>query len=162
MIVDGVLKLLEQRDMKPTHFVTLVYSKRVNETQCDIGYSKFIRMLNRRIYGRHSRKIRIKQLGFLETNFNGHYGVHVLFDFNDCDVDLHKQQIKDLWSNYLKVEGRNIGSNVCFKQTYFTGTDITGWFEEIYDLDGVVGYVTKYDGKKDVLTGNDKMILLGV
>ena len=162
MIVDDVLKLLEIREMKTTHFVTLVYSKNVNETQCEMGYSKFIRMLNRRIYGRHSRKIRVKQLGFLETNFNGYYGVHVLFDFNDCDVDLHKQQIKNLWSNYLKVEGRNIGSNVCFKQTYFTGTDITGWFEEIYDLDGVVGYVTKYDGKKDVLTGNDKMILLGV
>ena len=162
MIVDDVLKLLKIREMKPTHFVTLVYSKKVSETQCESGYSKFIRMLNRRIYGRHSRKIRVKQLGFLETNFNGYYGVHVLFDFNDCDVDLHKQQIKNLWSNYLKVEGRNIGSNVCFKQTYFTGTDITGWFEEIYDLDGVVGYVTKYDGKKDVLTGNDKMILLGV
>jgi hypothetical protein len=57
-------------------------------------------------------------------------------------------------NNRLKICG--------VKQTYFTGTDITGWFEEIYDLDGVVGYVTKYDGKKDVLTGNDKMILLGV
>jgi len=155
MIVNGVLKLLEQRDMKPSHFVTLVYGKNANETKCDIGYSKFIRMLNRRIYGRHSRKIRIKQLGFLETNLNGHYGVHVLFDFNDCDVDLHKQQIKDLWSNYLKVEGTNIGSNVCFKLN-------TDWFVEIYDLDGVVSYVTKYNGKADERTGVDKLVLLGV
>ena len=162
MIVDGVLNLLEKRDMKPTHFVTLVYKKRVNEILCESGYSKYLRMLNRRIYGRHSRKIRVKQLGFLETNFNGHYGVHVLFDFNDCDVELHKKQSKDLWGNYLKVEGRNVGSNVCFKQTFFKRTDITGWWKEIYDLDGVVKYVTKYDGEKDIFTGNDKMILLGV
>jgi len=49
----------------------------------------------------------------------------------------------------------NIGSNVCFKLN-------TDWFVEIYDLDGVVSYVTKYGGKTDEHTGSDKLVLLGV
>lgn len=201
-----VLELLKKTGVNSTHFVTLVYRKGVNENDCIKGYDKFLIMLNRRIYGRrgHRGKIKIKQLGFLETNFRGYFGVHILLDLNDFDkdgIDRYKKQIKDLWKNYIKVGGRKIGTGVCFRNDMekwrkdsweyrvkvgrelgdleieqglkhvrvrdyrgsvgYEGKYVTGWFIEIYDLNGVIGYVTKHFGKKDRVTGSDKCMLVG-
>jgi hypothetical protein len=141
-------KFLEEREIQPTHFVTLIFNKTVKESQCEMGYIKFIKMLNRRIYGQHIKRIRIKEITVMESSGKGYFHLHILLDLNNCDVELYKKEIKDIWSKYLKVDGRNVGSRECF--SHFKGIEIKQWFQPVYDLIGVVGYMTKNFEIKDL------------
>jgi len=134
---EEVLRLLDVKQIDPTHFVTLMFNKNVSEPDCMSAYAVFLKLLSREVFGSHNKRRFIKQVTVLERHFNSSYHIHGLFE---CDVetsklptsDHWKQTTKRLWSYKIKK-----GSRVGISET-------KNYFIPIDDEDDLSRYVTKH------------------
>ena len=132
-----LINVCEDKDINPTHFVTLLFLKNQSPNDCISGYYQFLKILKRKAYGRYSEDRNLKEITVLEKKKNGEYHIHCLLqcEIDKSNLDIFERwriEIKKIWTNKIRGASRVGISN---KQDFFV---------PIYNKKDLLGYITKY------------------
>lgn len=118
-------------------FITLTFRKKVSEDIADICIGKFIKTLNKRVFGNRSRKA-LKMVVCLEENSWDGYHYHIACQDPESvsgkiSGDAFISAARSIWEKLPGPTGKV--SQSC--------PDGHSWFKEIYNPEGIALYMTK-------------------